>query len=361
MKILVVHASAGAGHTKAAEALYQGLIKNPANKVTIIDSLDYTSPSFKNLYRGSYTFFVTKIPGVWGFCFWLLDQDWLQPLVKLGRRIYNGCNAGKLEKLLKEENFDYIFSTHFLASEVAPALKRKGLITSKIVTIVTDFDVHRIWLAQGTDSYTVASPWTKEKIKSLGVDDKQIFVTGIPTDEKFARQFDKLEAKKKLGLEPNAFTVLMATGSFGTGPLEEILEALKGFQVVVVCGHNKALYEKLSQTQRPLVKILGLVNNMPDIMAAADVMVTKPGGLSISEALISFLPLIFFNPIPGQETNNIMVLKKYGIGISDCTIPQIADELQKFRSSPDLFVTAVKKTQLLACPNAVRDIIALIK
>ena len=346
---------------KAAEALYLGLKDNPAHNVTFVDSLDYTSPSFKELYRGSYTFFVTKVPQIWGFFFWLLDQDWLQPLVRLSRRIYNKVNAKKFEDFLIAQQFDYILSTHFLASEVAPTLKGKGLIRSKIITVVTDFDVHRIWLHPNTDLYTVASDWTKNKLKTLGVAQEKVFVTGIPTDAKFAKKINKQEAKRFLGLKEDEFTVLIATGSFGMGPIKEIIHSLKGFQVIVVCGNNKVLYETLKNEQQPLLKVFGLINNMPEVMAATDVMVTKPGGLSICEALVSYLPLIFFNPIPGQETNNIKVLKTYDIGLSDCTIAQVTQELNKLKNSRDLFLTAVKNTQNLARPNAVRDIVSLIK
>ena len=126
---------------------------------------------------------------------------------------------------------------------MASALKRKGRIASRVVTVVTDFDVHKIWIAQGVDVYTVASDWTQEKLKTLGIR-ARIRVCGIPTGEKFHASQDVGLLKKRLGLKENLFTVLMATGSFGIGPIEKIIQALEEFQVIVVCGHNKALYER---------------------------------------------------------------------------------------------------------------------
>ena len=164
-----------------------------------------------------------------------------------------------------------------------------------------------------------------------------------------------------MGLQEDIFTVLIATGSFGIGPIETIIDALKEFQVIVICGHNKGLYRKLSAKHHKLVHVFGLVDNMHELMAVSDAMVTKPGGLSIAEALVSQLPLIFFNAIPGQETGNIKVLKTYGIGISDCSTGQIGDVLRKMESSRDAFLTVLKKTKALARPFAVRDIISLIK
>ena len=156
------------------------------------------------------------------------------------------------------------------------------------------------------------------------------------------------------------FTVLIATGSFGIGPIEEIIQSLKDVQVIVVCGHGKVLYERLSKKKYDNVKVCGLVDNMHELMAVADVMLTKPGGLSISEALVSELPMIFFSPIPGQEENNIRVLKESGVGISQCSIAEIAQHLQHYKSSPQDFQAAVEKAKALGHPHAVRDIISLI-
>ncbi|MBI5416101.1 MAG: hypothetical protein HZA29_04725 [Candidatus Omnitrophica bacterium] len=363
MKILVIHASAGAGHLKAAQAICEGLKKNTPHDVVLADALDYTSPLFKRFYRSGYNFMVSRAPWLWRFFFRLLNVEGIQPLARAFQRIFNRCSAGRLHAFLKKEDFDYVIATHFLAPEVAAALKRSGQIHSRLITVITDFDVHRIWLAEGTDIYAVACEWTKEKLKRLGVGGENIRVCGIPVFEEFfvPRPLGKGELKKKLGLEENMFTVLIATGSFGIGPIELLIEALRGFQTVVVCGHNRTLFARLSRKNDRSAKILGLVDNMPELMAVADVMVTKPGGLSIAEALASQLPVVFFNPIPGQETNNIRVLREHGIGCFPSDIGGIIRELETLRSSRDAYLTALKQTSRLARPSAVRDIISLIK
>lgn len=361
MKILVVHASAGAGHLKAAEALYYGVKKYTSHEVVLIDALDYTYPAFKVLYRKVYFFLISKVPWLWAAAFGLIDYPWIQPLIRKIRRIYNSINAKGLHKFLIKEQFDYILSTHFMPNEIACALKRKGLIKSRIITAVTDYDVHKIWIAEGLDVIAVASEWTKKKLIRIGVDESKVLVSGVPTNEKFSQRPDIGELKQKLGIRPNVFTALIATGSFGIGPIEEIIQTLKGFQIIVVCGHSKILYDRLSGKKYDLLKVFGLVDNMDELMAVSDVMITKPGGLSISEALVSQLPMIFFSAIPGQETNNIKVLKEYGIGISGCSINEIGEELKRLRDSRDEYLSALKKTQELARPSAVRDIIALLK
>ncbi len=361
MKILIIHASAGAGHLKAAEAVYKGIKKSTNHDVVFVDALDYSSFFFRKFYKQTYFFLISKVPAVWGFSFWLLDLPWLQPLAKFLRRIQNILNTGRLHRFMEEGEFDCIVMTHFMPTEIAAALKRSGRISSKLITVITDYDVHKIWLAEGVDVYTVASDWTKGKLVSIGISPERILTAGIPTDEKFSESVDIGTLKKKLGLKEDIFTVLVATGSFGIGPIEEIISSLKGFQVIVVCGHNQGLRKKLSKKNLPDVNILGLVDNMHELMAVSDAMVTKPGGLSISEALVSQLPLIFFNAIPGQETGNIRVLKTYGIGISGCNVDQICEELEKMKSSKDLFLTTLKRTKALARPSAVHDIISLIK
>jgi len=360
MRILLIHATAGAGHMKAAEAVYNGIKKHTTHDVRIIDALDYTNPFFKQSYKKTYTFLITRIPNIWGFFFALLDIEMLQPFVRLARRIYNSVNAGALQRFLIEEKFDYVISAHFLSTEVMAALKRKGLIQSKLITIVTDYDVHRIWLARGIDRFCVATSWTKKKVKQLGISEDKIVVTGIPTDEKFSAHYDVASMRRQMGLDETMFTVLIATGSFGIGPIEEIIDHLKGFQVIVVSGHNKGLYGRLSARKLDHVKVLGLVSNMPELMAISNAMVTKPGGLSISEALVSGLPLIFFNAIPGQEANNVKVLKTYGVGIGPCSISEIVVELQKLRDSKDR-QHILKQIKEVAHPSAVKDIIALLQ
>ncbi len=361
MKILVIHASAGAGHLKAAEAVYNGIKKSTDHDVVLVDALDYSSYLFQKLYKQTYFFLISKTPYMWGFFFWILDLAWLQPLIRLLRRIQNTLNTKRLHRFMVEERFDYIVMTHFMPTEIAAALKRSGRISSTLITVITDFDVHRIWLAEGIDTYTVASDWTKEKLKRIGIASEQILSSGIPTDEKFSVLVDISALKKKLGLQEDVFTVLVATGSFGIGPIEEIINTLEGFQVLVVCGHNVGLYQKLSAKNLKHIHVLGLVDNMHELMAVSDAMVTKPGGLSISEALVSQLPLIFFNAIPGQETGNIRVLKEHGIGISGCHVDQICGELQKMKSSKDAFLTILKRTKALARPSAVNVIISLIQ
>ena len=360
MKILVIYATAGAGHRRAAEAVAQALKDNPRHTTVLADALEYASWLYKYTYSGTYTFLITKCPWLWAFFFGLLNIPWLQSSVWTLRRIQNTINGQGLERFLIRENFDYIISTHFFPNEVVSALKSRGKISSKVISCITDFDVHRFWLGSGIDIYTCASSWTADKLSRLGVKPEQIKIIGIPTDASFSKHPDARQVRRKLEIDESAFTVLIATGSFGIGPIEELIDRLPGIQVMVVCGHNKVLYERLRGRGSKMIKIYGLVKNMDELMAAADVMITKPGGLSIAEALVTGLPLIFFSAIPGQETQNIAVLKTYGVGISGCSIDEMAGVLKKFQDSPETFQAARAASRALGRPDASRQVANII-
>jgi processive 1,2-diacylglycerol beta-glucosyltransferase len=329
-KILILHATAGAGHRKAAEAVFNGL-KSRGISADIVDALTYTSPFFRKTYSQGYEFMVGKLPKLWAVFVTLTDQKWFQPVLRPVRRLYNRLNAAPLARFIRDGQYDVIVTTHFLSTEVCGWLRRTGQINARFVTIVTDFDVHRIWQVKGVDVYLV--------------------------DEKFIQPRLKAETRRKLGLREDRFTVLLSTSSFGFGPIEELATLLKDLQLIIICGNNKTLFEKMTDRGNPLHKICGFVDNMEEMMAASDVMLTKPGGLSVSEALANNLPLIFFSAIPGQEAGNVRVLAEHGIGLSDKTLPEMAAALKTFAASPETYQAARDATKALARPYSVADII----
>ncbi len=360
MKILVIHATAGAGHRRAAEAIFVELKQQGSHDVRIVDALDHTRKGYKEFYSGSYTVMISHFPWIWKVVFELLDQKWFGPVVRFLRRMQNTVMGFGLHKFLIKEQFDQIYSAHFFPNEVASYLKRSGKIHSQVISVITDFDVHSIWVSKGIDFYAVACDRTKTKLQQLGVAADQIKVTGIPTDHHFAQPVDVPTLRRRLGLKPDTFTVLVATGSFGIGPIDDVIEALDGFQIIVICGHNKNLYQRLSRDKTELVKVHGLVDNMDELMKAADAMITKPGGLSISEGLVCGLPLIFFSAIPGQEQHNVQILKEYGVGLSDIPIDKMAEVLRRYQASQSELSAVKEKIAVLAKPHAARDIAAFV-
>lgn len=326
-------------------------------EAVIEDALSHTNPFFSKAYTQGYEFMVGKLPNLWAVFFDLTDKKEMLPLFQTTRRFYNGLNTVKLEKFVTENAFDVVVTTHFLSTEVLGHLRQTGRLKARLVTIVTDYDVHKIWLSKGVDLYLVASEFTKGRLLELGVAPEKVAVTGIPVDEKFIAARDKTETRRKLGLKEDVFTVLLSTSSFGFGPLEELAEELSNIQMIIICGNNKELFDRMTARKNPLHKICGFVGNMEEMMAASDVMITKPGGLSITEALANNLPLIFISAIPGQEAGNVRVLAEHGIGISEKSIEEIAAEIQRFASDPSAINAAREATKRLARPDSVARIV----
>jgi processive 1,2-diacylglycerol beta-glucosyltransferase len=322
-----------------------------------MDALELTSPFFSKCYTYGYEFLVGKLPNLWAVFFDLTDKDAMQGVFQSARRIYNGLNTAKLVKHIREGGYDVIVTTHFLSTEVVGNMRLKGLTSARLVTIVTDYDVHKIWLSKGVDLYLVATPYTRSRLMALGVDEKKIAVTGIPCDERFVAPRDRKEVRRRLGLHEGRFTVLLSTSSFGLGPIEELAGLLADEQMIIICGHNEGLFKRMSAHARPLHKVFRFVDNMEELMAASDCMITKPGGLSITEALANHMPLIFFSAIPGQEAGNVRVLAAHGIGLSGKPLPEIAGEIKRLSSEPGALEAAREKCGAIARPHSVRDII----
>lgn len=336
MKIIIAYASVASGHFKAAEAIYNHFKEEqPADEVLLVDALDESLPFFKSLYAGGYAFLVQYLPWLWGFIFWMTYAAFLRPLVTKIRAFINRLNTISFARFLIQHNPDIIISTQFLPSELSAFLKRKKKITSRLITVVTDFCIHPFWVRQGIDAYIVASDITKEQLAREGIDPEIIRATGIPIDRKFSASYDKALLKKKFGIADDVFTVLIMTGTFGIGPIEEIVELLfSQVQLLVVCAHNEKVFRRLKEKNYPGVKIFDYIDYVHELMAISDMIVTKPGGLTISELLAMELAPVFISPIPGQETENVKVLKAYGIGRSSQHPKDIANIVLDYKHNP---------------------------
>ena len=336
MKILIVYATAGAGNRRASEAIYSYLKKDESLDVVKIDALDYSNALFKLLYSEGYLFLVTHLSFIWVFLFYLPGNKFTSFLANSLRFFVNRINLYRLASYILKENPDCLLSTHFLPNEVGTFLKVFFKAKFKLVSIVTDFTVHPFWVARGVDKYIVASKNTQDEIVSLGVDKEKTKVIGIPIDERFYSKSDRKILSNNLEIADNLFTALIVTGAIGIGPIEEIVKTLtqENIQTIVVCGSNKKLYSNLVNLNIKTAKILGFVNNIHELMDVSDCIITKPGGLSVSEAIIKNLPMIFISPIPGQETANANLMSRLGVGFSIDSPEDILKKIVELRNDP---------------------------
>jgi processive 1,2-diacylglycerol beta-glucosyltransferase len=358
MKTIIACTSAGAGHLRSAEALYNYFRqRDPGAETVLVDVLEESHFLFGNFYGRSYDFMVHHCQWLWRFIFHITSQKNLQPALTKVRTLNNRLNTGNFRQYLIQANPDFIISTHYLPANIACNLKKEGKISSRIVTVVTDFGVHPFWVYDKTDCYFVASDSSVQELLKLGVGAEKIRVTGIPVDPKFSADLDKTALRKKIGLDPGRFTVLVVTGSFGIGPIEAIVEELRSsVQLIAVCAKNEKLFLKLTAKNYPGVRVFGFVDNIEELMASADVIVTKPGGLSISEFLSIGLVPVFVSAIPGQESRNVSVLAKYGIGKKADNAKQVRNIVLDYLNSPQKLISAREKITGLRKPRASEEI-----
>ncbi len=316
MKILLVYASAGAGHLKAAQSLFEYLrTKDQSLDVKLVDVLDYCHPLFSGVYAKSYDFFVRYASWAWLLLYYITKIAGIGRLIRMACYPVNRLSAGSFIRLAEKEAPDIFISTHFLASELISGIKIKNGLRRKLVSVITDFSVHPFWISENTGLYAVASDASACQLMRYGVDPGKIAVTGIPVDPQFAEEKSGKEFLKNSGLDPQLFTVCIVSGSFGIGPIEGIIESLKNeAQLLAVTANNKRLFLKLASKGYPRVRIFGFIDNMSEVIRACDIVLTKPGGLTIAELLAAEKPFIFIAAIPGQERENMRILGEYGIG-----------------------------------------------
>jgi len=366
-KVLILSASVGAGHLRAAEALEKTFKQtNAAAEVKNIDVLNYTNPLFRRLYGKAYIDMVNKMPEVLGWMYDSLDKPWQNERRRLA---LDRLNTQPFIKFLKDYQPDIAVCTHFLPAEIISWLKAKEKINFPQAIVVTDFDVHAMWLCHHFEQYFVALDETRVHLEKLGIPAEKITVSGIPIDSIFAEHKDKAEMREKYGLEKDKLTILVSAGGFGVGKIEHLLDALSGLktpaQILAICGRNEELKTKLEKlaaeklnTQTITFKPIGYTTAMDEYMSAADLIVGKPGGLTTSEALAKGLIFVVVNPIPGQEERNSDHLLEKGCAIKCNNLPTLAYKIDELLSDKAR-VEAMKANVLrFARPNASREIVS---
>ncbi|MBI3991465.1 MAG: hypothetical protein HY350_04865 [Candidatus Omnitrophica bacterium] len=320
-KVWIIYASSGAGHRRAAQAIYETFKEeNIEADVSLLNSLDYTNPFLKNTYPATYLFLIRYMPWLWGFAYHFFDLFREGGVLFFLRRVFNMLNEKGLVKALKKEKPDVIILTHFFANEIISNMKRKGF-KSRTVCVVTDFGLHSFWISRETDFYVVGSEETKADLAKRGISEDKIRVMGIPVRPVFREKKEKDALLEKLGLKKHLFTILIMSGGFGVGPVEELVKELgnldAGLQLLVLCGDNRQLYQGISifaKIARNPVYVYGFIENVDEMMIVSDLAITKSGGLTVSEAMAKCLPLIIVSPIPGQEYKNARFIVKTGAG-----------------------------------------------
>jgi processive 1,2-diacylglycerol beta-glucosyltransferase len=346
-RVLVLSGSAGAGHVRAAEALVKDFQDHPAIKnggeVRHWDVLQYMSGLLRVTYSTGYVELIKRWPNLFGVLYERSDRPWKSNISQLFERL----SSGPFIKALREYQPDLVVCTHFTPPNVISWLntRRDGALGGgrKIypAIVVTDFDVHAMWLVRSYSRYFVALPETKAYLERMGIPPEQVTVSGVPVDPLFRVPKDKAATRRAIGLDPDVTTLLISAGAFGVGPVDKLLAELLRLQtpvqVVAIAGKSeglKAKFDKLAgkvpSDSRVKIHPIGFTTRMDEYMAASDLLISKPGGLTTAEAMASGLPMCIVNPIPGQEERNSHLLLEAGAAIRCCNAPTLAwkiDEL----------------------------------
>lgn len=360
--VLILHATAGAGHTRAAQAVGAALTLQ-GQPHQVVDTLECTAALFRKMYVKAYIEVVQKAPEVWGYLYDKWDVA-ASPQSKRARTrlAFDKLNASTFKQLIKETNPRVIICTHFLPLELLSDLKARGKLNTPVHAIVTDVSPHAFWVYPNIERYHVATPTAARELARKGFPPERISVSGIPIDPVFNHSLPAVKARAKVGL-PERPTVLLLSGGFGVGPMTQLLGSFRQsrapISLVVVAGKNAGLEAECRRIAATLpipVKVHGFVSNIHELMDASDLVVTKPGGLTTTEILAKGRPMVLVAPIPGQEQRNCEYLLEEGAAVRLYDVADAAFYLEKWLEDGVRLKRMQAAAKAIARPNAAAEI-----
>ncbi len=360
MRVLILSVPAGGGHLQTSKALRDYLLTQKNTECEILDIAENVNDLAATLVSEGYLVASTYMQTGYRFVYNQMDKRTKKSFTPGSQVLYQICGK-KLVEYIKDFKPDVIVSTHVFATVILNIHAKKHKIQTKMVSIVTDFTVHPMWEQTTSDYYVIAAEnLALEALKKWGTADN-VLPLGIPIREEFSKKLSPVQARKELGLK-DKFTVLIMMGSMGyAGAAIDIVKQLdkldEDLQIVVVCGSNKALKQKLSRKKvKKDMVVYGFCDNVPALMDACDCIITKPGGLTTSEAMAKNIPIILTNPIPGQEERNMEFMQNNGVAMS------LSDEFTADKAVYQLIhnegikENLIKNIKRIAKPNATQDL-----
>jgi len=355
-RLLILSASAGAGHNRAAEAIHESArAYSPGVETRWVDSLKYTNRLFAKLYEQSYVWMASYSPSLWGILYKQAGKNVERKKIDKVIELHDRLTYRKLIEHVEEFRPDAAICTHFLPANVLLAKK----VPIPVYVVVTDFDAHSLWLNRKAAGYFVASDEVKVQLARYGYPAERVRVTGIPIHPVFSRE----EPAPPPGTadRPRKPRLLMMSGGFGMGHMEEVLERLLAirtpFELTVVAGKNEKMKKKLEALASGRAVVHGFVTNVHELMAQSDLIITKSGGLTVSECLAKRLPMVIFSPIPGQEECNADFLLEHGCAVKARTLDVLDYKVLELLENPARLDMMKRAAGAVARPFAGRDIL----
>jgi processive 1,2-diacylglycerol beta-glucosyltransferase len=361
-RVLILSASAGTGHVRAAQALEKVFAQD--ERVAAVrheDTLKFTNKLFQKAYSDLYMKLVRDAPTLLGWFYRSSDEPWKNDKLRVQ---FERLNTGPLVKMIRDFNPQITVCTHFTPAGIIGHLISRGELDARLSVVITDMDAHAMWLTRVFHRYFVMLDETKAHLEALGVPGERITISGIPIDPVFSAPIDCAAVRREHGLDPGKTTLLLSAGALGVGPTELIVERLKHLkhdaQTIVICGKSEEVKGRVEAAVGPEEHrfcILGYTNRMHELMQSSDLFIGKPGGLTTSEALACGLPMAVFSPIPGQEERNADHLLEEGAGIRCNELTTLPFKIDRLLSNPDRLAAMRRTARAMGRPHAARTIV----
>lgn len=367
-KIAILSVSAGAGHVRAAQALQAAAEKwHPGVEAVHVDLMELVPKLFKTIYADTYIKVIERHPAFWGYLYDKSDRERVDSALSRLRIAIERLNTRKLKQVLADINPDQVICTHFLPAQLLSRKIGKGTFTKPVWVQVTDFDVHALWIHPHISGYFAAHEEVAWRMAERGIPAERIRVTGIPIMPLFGEHRERNACAAEFGLDPSKTTLLMMSGGAGIGGIETLAERLLqlevNFQLVALAGRNEGLLKELqtlAERYPGRIYPLGFTRVIERIMAASDLAITKPGGLTTSECLAVGLPMIVVSPIPGQEERNADFLLENGAALKACDAGALAWRVSALLNDRTRLNVMRQNALRLGRADAARDVLAVV-
>lgn len=363
-RILILSVSAGAGHGRAAEALRAASVDFPGVEAKHVDVMTLVPRSFRALYADYYIKIVEHHPAVWAYLYHASDKMPRDALFAKVRRSIERLNTRDLRQAIQQYAPDHIICTHFLPAELLAHDIRRSRAVPPVWVQVTDFDLHRLWVQAGMQGYFAASDEVAFRMAARGIAREQIHVTGIPIMPVFGERFDRRACAQALGIAADKATLLLMTGGAGLAGAELLIQKLLqlpgDFQIIALAGRNEELlfgYQAMAKKFPTRLFPLGFTSTIERVMACADLAVTKPGGLTVSECLAVGLPMVLIAPIPGQEERNADYLMEQGAAVKAVDDIALEFKISQLLAEPQRIAAMRERLGRLGRPDAARSVL----
>lgn len=356
MKIVILTASTGAGHNQAAKNLTKEFAKFN-DEIKIIDIFQETTKNTNKIICQGYDVFASKLPQTYGIIYNISNNKLINPIFL--KNIFFKVEK-KLKIILDEIKPDIIISTHPLSVPIISKIKEDSKYTIPFIQIITDFKAHYTYIDKGVDAYITASEFTKTSLTNKGIPENKIFVYGIPIKEEF-RNNNKVES--------DIFKILIMGGSMGLKNMEKSVDVLVNsnlnIKITVICASNIELRKKLTKKFKTKIiegkiEVKGFVDNIDELMDSSKLLITKPGGLTSTEAINKFIPMIIPFSIPGQEEENTAFLVEEKMAISINDIQDLPKYVKMLLEDKDLYNEMVENMKNLSSSYSIEKIIELV-